>query len=67
MALVGLAAFIPLHSVIDRRGFTILPAAAGSNGDGAIRLPTMRTACWLLLVNLVIMIAIIGLAVGTLG
>jgi hypothetical protein len=45
-AAVGLAAMLPVHYVMARRGFTIWPEPGG----GSVRLPTVRDG-WLLLMG----------------
>lgn len=47
-AAVGLAAMLPLHYVMLRRGFTIWPEPGG--GASSVRLPTLRSS-WLMLVG----------------
>lgn len=66
-ALVGLIVLLVLHWFLRRRNFTIWAAADKQSGSVALRLPTLRTAWWILLTTLSLMVAAIVLAESMLG
>lgn len=65
-ALVGFIGLTPLHYLMQRRGFSIWPAG-GPPQSGALSLPTLRTAWWLLLLTLALSIGALLLTVGAFG
>ncbi len=68
LALTALVVFVPVHRLFARSGFDIWPAAATVQGEPppTLRLPTLRTAWWMLVAAVLVMAASLAATVALL-
>lgn len=66
-AVMGTVVLVPLHLLLERRGFTVWPTSGAAGGDGGLSLPRMRDSWWLLLATVATMVAALAFAGSTFG
>ncbi|MDH5373860.1 MAG: serine hydrolase, partial [Acidimicrobiia bacterium] len=64
LTLAGLAVLMPLHRILQRRGFAVWPADTGGADAVVVALPTLRDSWWMLLGAFGFMVGLLVLAVS---